>query len=330
MGTPPSEIRDNVISVIICTRNRAAALRSTLAGLEKVEVPHASEIEVIVVDNGSTDSTRSIVEETIRRTDHRILYIHEDRPGKVYALRSGIRNAVGRVLLFTDDDVEVDHTWIVELSRPLLSNEADAVAGGIRLCRSLHRSWLDANLMRWLAWCEVPHSAPPELIGANMGLRRDVFVRVPIFDVALGPGAAGLGEDTLLGWLIAEAGYRVVFAPLARVTHRPDPARLQRGSWLEMAKSQGRKEAYLLYHWHHKTMWFTRLRQIWLFSKLAIRRRIQPPAPLDTEGCQRWEMSYVGDIEMCRYYRKNCKGPRRYSRQGGLDRRPEPDKVDLP
>jgi glycosyltransferase involved in cell wall biosynthesis len=50
------------VTVIICTKNRAASLEATIQSLSRVDVPRGWEADLLVVDNGSTDHTRVVVE----------------------------------------------------------------------------------------------------------------------------------------------------------------------------------------------------------------------------------------------------------------------------
>jgi glycosyltransferase involved in cell wall biosynthesis len=301
------------VSLILCTRDRASALEQTFDALEALNVPLGWQLETIVVDNASTDQTAQLVRERAAKPSKlNLRSVFEARKGKGHALNTGIASAQGAVLLFTDDDVRPATDWLERLASPLFRGEADAVGGKILLGPELTRPWLTENYQRWLAWCGYPLTEPLELIGANMGLGRSAIARVPGFDPALGPGAAGLGEDTLFGWQLVRAHARIKFISDAVVVHHPGQARLHRSSWLGMAKSHGRKDAYLRHHWKHEAIAFPRLKSAWLQIKLAVRRRIDPPGPMDSEGCAWWEMSYVGDIEMCRAYRQERAKPRNY------------------
>ena len=93
-----------VVSIIICTRNRAESLREALAAIGRCEVPRDLPAELLVVDNGSTDDTRQVVEST-RLANMPVRYAIETRPGKGYAYNRALAETTGQVLLFTDDDV---------------------------------------------------------------------------------------------------------------------------------------------------------------------------------------------------------------------------------
>jgi glycosyltransferase involved in cell wall biosynthesis len=119
------------LSVIICTWNRAELLRQTLDSLEKLELPPDTESEVIIVDNNSSDETNAVCQQFLRQNPQRYRYIVEKRQGKSFALNTGIENARGRILSFTDDDVIVDPAWLAETIRMFESSPCVGVSGKI-------------------------------------------------------------------------------------------------------------------------------------------------------------------------------------------------------
>jgi cellulose synthase/poly-beta-1,6-N-acetylglucosamine synthase-like glycosyltransferase len=168
-----------------------------------------------------------------------------------------------------------------------------------------------------------PHNGIRELLGANMGFRRSVLERVPAFDTELGPGALGFGDDTLFGWQLSKAEFRIGYAPSAGVIHHVNPSRLRRTKWLSAARKRGRSEAYLRYHWEHSDIEFARLRQLYYYVKLQLRRVVQRPQLLESEGCPLWEMSYVLNMAMCKQFCLERSRPRNYTRCGLARRMPQ-------
>jgi glycosyltransferase involved in cell wall biosynthesis len=227
---------DISVSIIICTRNRADSLHLTLESIGKAVVPPGWNVELILVDNGSTDSTEATVAST-KLPNLPIRYIREERKGKGYAYNTGMDAARGRVFLFTDDDVRVPINWIEAMNRPVLEGKADAVQGGIRPAPHLERPWLTGMLRAWLAAVENPE-CPPEgvLVGANMSFASDVFASTGGFDPRLGPGAAGFYEDTLFGLVLKRAGKRISYQPAISVEHHFDPNRLRLGYFIRIAR----------------------------------------------------------------------------------------------
>lgn len=84
--------------------------------------------EVIVVDNNSTDATRSIIE-SFQHRDLRIKYVFESYQSRGAARNAGIRKATGGIVVMTDSDCIVPHDWVQRLTDPIISEQADAVMG---------------------------------------------------------------------------------------------------------------------------------------------------------------------------------------------------------
>jgi GT2 family glycosyltransferase len=303
------------VSIIISTHNRASALRQTLNTLEKVRLSGDWRVQLIVVDNGSTDDTARVVRNA--KFPHlQLEYLYEPKEGQNNALNAGLARAQGEFILFTDDDVSVSEDWVEQMVTAFLERQADAVVGRIVLEQDLSRPWL-SGLQKWmLAAPEDQVDEPPELIGANMGFRHSVLDRVPAFDPELGPGALGFGGDTLFGLQLIEAGFKIKYASNAIIVHRPERSRLRRHEWLNAARGRGRKTAYIRYHWLHDDIRAPLVRWLWHTFKLQLRRMLQPPPPRESEGCPAWEMSYMQKIEGCRHFCVERRRLRNYSRRG--------------
>ena len=168
--------------------------------------------------------------------------------------------ARGEVLLWTDDDVRPGRTWIDCVCRPILDGRAEAVAGRVTLPDDLERPWLRP----WHRVCvavDGPTTGDFALIGANMAFSRRVLEKVPAFDVELGPGAMGMGEDTLFSLQLRSAGFRIVAAGEdSTAVHDCGEHRLTQSAPDECGHGQGRCHAYIDYHWRHRSVWFPTFR----------------------------------------------------------------------
>ena len=306
-----------LISILICTCNRADSLAETLENLKSLVVPDDWSAELIVVDNASTDNTAQVVE-NFQLPQMPIRYVHEARAGKGYAYNTGMAAARGQVLLFTDDDVRPPRDWIAAMCAPILCGEADAVGGGIRLAPHLERPWMQEIHRLYLADTSALAALPqpPEfLIGANMAFSREIAERIH-FDIQLGPGALGFGDDVLFHRQIQAANYRTKMALDVVVEHHVQESRLSRANFLDRARKEGRSQAYLDYHWEHKFVRHPRqqLRNS-SFQLLKLRLK-QTGKSQPVEGASSYEMQLVKDIAYFRQYFAERKKPRNYAKHG--------------
>jgi glycosyltransferase involved in cell wall biosynthesis len=303
-----------VVSIVICTRNRAESLRETLISLAGCVVPPDAPAEILVVDNGSSDQTRQVTA-SAPSTGRSIRYVSEPRKGQCFARNAGLRNSRGSVILFTDDDVRVPPDWIEKMARPVLLGQADVVAGGIKIAPQLTRPWQTDHHRNWLAGYQGPKPGQELwVIGANMGFSRKVLERVPSFDEELGPGQLGFGDDALFGKQAAAAGFRTVFVPGAEVEHHFDPSRLSRQSLLNASLAYGRSNAYLHHHWSHGNVPLARLK-ICQLPVLLMWHRIRNGKPAD-EGISQFEMGTRSYLEYCKAFLAHRRRPRNYEHHG--------------
>jgi glycosyltransferase involved in cell wall biosynthesis len=99
-------------SILICTYNRARLLRETLASLQAMTPPPDCQVEIIVVDNNSSDNTQLVIAEAIVRSTIPVIAVRESAQGKSFALNSGLRVASGDIVALTDDDVWPSPDWL--------------------------------------------------------------------------------------------------------------------------------------------------------------------------------------------------------------------------
>ncbi len=98
------------VTVCICTYNRSRSLRLTLKSLASQDDINAGAVEVLIVDNNCTDDTQSVIE-AFRETLP-IRGVKESCQGLAHARNKAAKEFRGDVLIFTDDDVRLDHGWL--------------------------------------------------------------------------------------------------------------------------------------------------------------------------------------------------------------------------
>ena len=204
-------------SIIICTRNRAAALRQTLAALSAMCVPKTRRHEVIVIDNASSDDTRSVVEAATVAMPVR--YCYEGQPGAAYARNTGLAQAMGRLIFVTDDDCVVSPDWLETGVRLLTDNPRQVIGGRVELHdpRDLPITIRTETEPMQLASIT---SVVGFIHGCNMTFGRCVLDEIGLFDPLLGPGTrCRAAEDTDLVYRAFQAGIPVRYDPDLRVAH---------------------------------------------------------------------------------------------------------------
>jgi len=194
------------VSVVVPAYNEAANIAATVRSLVAGDYP---QVEVVVVDDGSTDATADIVRR-LRLPGVRV--IRQPNAGKPAALNVGIAQARGDILVFVDGDTVFEPDAVGKLVQPLHDPAVGAVSGNTKVAnrRGLLGRWqhleyvVGFNLDRRMF--DVARCMPtvPGAIGA--------FRREAVVDVG-GVSAQTLAEDTDFTIALIRAGWRVVYAP---------------------------------------------------------------------------------------------------------------------
>jgi glycosyltransferase involved in cell wall biosynthesis len=123
------------VSVVIPVFNEEKTLGQVVCRVIET-VPHS--VEVVIVNDGSTDGTGAIIEDLVA-WDPRIAAAYQPNSGKAAALRRGFAMTRGRVVVIQDADLEYDPAEIVHLVQPILDGQADVVYGSRFLVRKTAR-----------------------------------------------------------------------------------------------------------------------------------------------------------------------------------------------
>jgi glycosyltransferase involved in cell wall biosynthesis len=171
-----------LVSVVICTRNRAGRLAVCLNSLGEANRHVQGQHELLVVDNNSTDGTKEVVEAFARTGAIAARYMFEREPGAAAARNCGLAATRGDLIAITDDDCVVDVSWFREIEAVFSDGDADMIGGRVELY--------------------------------------DKADRVGGFDVRLGPGTRGAAaEDIDFIYRAFLAGFAVRYDPRVLVFH---------------------------------------------------------------------------------------------------------------
>lgn len=115
---------DWLLSVIVPVYNEESTIAEILRRVRDVDIPK----EILVVDDYSTDGTRELLEEEARHDDTRVFF-HRRNLGKGGAVRTGLQNVSGDIVIIQDADLEYDPRDYHHLIRPIKEGRAHAVYG---------------------------------------------------------------------------------------------------------------------------------------------------------------------------------------------------------
>ncbi|RCJ27023.1 glycosyltransferase [Nostoc minutum NIES-26] len=243
---------DTQISAIICTHNRDAYLGAAIDSL--LAQDFAADFEVIVVDNGSSDRTREVVEQ--RASNTRLKYVFEPTIGLSVARNTGARIATTEILAYLDDDAVASTHWLQVLDSAFKNNSKLAIAGGkvtLLWPQGIQQPlWLSPGLAGNLGAYDLGESSiyikQPSLTprGLNYCIRRSFLEEIGGFDPHLGRVGKNLlsNEELQMTEFALERNWQVAYLPEALVAHNVAPERLKRSWFLNRGWWQGISECY--------------------------------------------------------------------------------------
>jgi len=226
------------VSVIICTRGRPESVPQTLRSILGSSYPDGR-CELIVVDNASSgEPAVHLAAGELGETRFEIRLLREPEPGLAHARNTGLAAASGEIVVFADDDVEVDAEWLAALIAPFERDERVGATSGMTLPGAL-----ETPVQRWVEGFggrdrghhpriyDVDDPPPDQPLfpftpgdlgaGRNMAFRRELLAELGGFDPLLGPPGTLVVDasdiDALLRVLLA--GRKVVHEPAAIVWH---------------------------------------------------------------------------------------------------------------
>lgn len=243
------------VSVVIPAFNAAPWIGDQLEALaNQVGAP---KFEVVVADNGSSDTTVEVIKRCGGLARLSIVDA-SGSPGASHARNVGVKHATGELILFCDADDLVDPRWVGSLVEAHERSGADLIAGALH-----HERFNSPTVLSGYGIGPDPsvdYSTPsfmadpppfagylPTAAGGNMAVTAETYRAVEGMD----PSYPGGSEETAFAWKVQEAGFRVVSCPRAIVHYRlkEDARGIARQQFI-----QQRARIYLWTQFRHSTM----------------------------------------------------------------------------
>jgi cellulose synthase/poly-beta-1,6-N-acetylglucosamine synthase-like glycosyltransferase/peptidoglycan/xylan/chitin deacetylase (PgdA/CDA1 family)/spore germination protein YaaH len=269
ISLPPSAV-NQPLSVLIAAFNEEKVIAKTLHSV--FETDYAGELEVIVVDDGSTDGTCEVVRALAAR-EPRLVLIEQPNGGKSRALSNGLNHASNELVVFLDADTQFEKQTLRCLAEPFQDERVGAVSGHARV----------GNLRTFIARCQsleyicgfnldrrayVEWNCITVVPGAVSALRKSAVV------AAGGFSEDTLAEDTDLTLTLHELGWRVEYAHHAAAwTEAPESVHTlakQRFRWAFGTLQCLWKHRDLLFNPRFGALGWFSLPSIWFFQILLV------------------------------------------------------------
>ncbi|MCS3903364.1 GT2 family glycosyltransferase [Methylohalomonas lacus] len=260
-----------VLSVAVCTWNRAEQLDGLLTSMRDLRLPARQDWELLIVNNNCSDATDTVIRRHMPALP--IIHLHEARQGISHARNTAVRHARGNYIIWTDDDVRVGAGWLEAYIAAFEEYPGAAAFGGpIQPCFEIEPpEWLARNIDRLGSYYALRDFGPTRHVlpekhypyGANMALRTCILRERP-FEAGLGRNGDMLigGEETRIMAALWDAGEEIIWVPDAPVIHHIPASRMclsylrrlqycegRYGRSLADIDGRSRKLLYLLRRW---------------------------------------------------------------------------------
>lgn len=218
-----------LISVVICTYNRSVLLTGALESVFQ-QKPDPALVEVIVVDNNSSDDTAEVIASFARRF-RQLRRATESRQGLSHARNRGWKLARGEYVAYIDDDCRVPTDWLGRAQEIIRNSRADVFGGPyFPLYQSTKPDWFLDDYGSWQPAVQAGDIEPAALHGGNLFIRRALLPNAGGFSSTLGMRGkrVGYGEETdlLLRLQTRWPTLRFYYDPALYVDHLVRPEKM--------------------------------------------------------------------------------------------------------
>jgi GT2 family glycosyltransferase len=205
------------ISLVICTRNRAAQLKRCLTRVAAVR--SSANWELVVVNNDSSDVTADVISDFAKSASFPVVQTYEPVPGLGRAHNAGLSVSHGRIIAFIDDDCYPASDYVENVLKVFKDPTIGFAGGRITLYASddYPITIKDSPAPQFFPPCSLIPAG--ELHGANMMFRRQAIAEIGGFDNDFGPGALFNCEDIDAFARASLAGWWGMYSPEPVVAH---------------------------------------------------------------------------------------------------------------
>jgi GT2 family glycosyltransferase len=210
-------IRNQLVTFTLATYNRSQELEGCL---DSILGQRYRPIEIVVVDNASTDATERIIKEKYNLPAIHYFKVSENK-GCVEGRNIAIRNCKGNIIVTTDDDALLNDVDATQKIVDRFSQEKDL---GLLSFKSINYH------TKKIAREEFPHrdkSLNPDMefetsyfVGVGYAVKKQVYDKVGLYPADFFFGA----EELDLSFRIIDAGYKIMYFPQVTVLHKKSPA----------------------------------------------------------------------------------------------------------
>jgi len=200
------------VSVVIPTYNCSRTIIKCANSLLNIDYPK-SEMEIIFVDDGSTDNTKELLKQYAQKNNI-IKFFEQTHKGPASARNIGINNASGDIIVFTDSDCIVPPDWIIKLVNKF-NKDIGAVGGSLKPFSLDTTSEIFEQYRRDSLYGHEEHIIDA-LPSCNLAVKKEVLLKIKGFDESFKYPSS---EDYDLCYRIRDAGYKILYDPSIAILH---------------------------------------------------------------------------------------------------------------
>ena len=211
---------DYLFSVIVPTFNRAGEIKELLDSLSAQTIPH-NEFEIIIVDDGSTDNTKEVIESIKSKSDLNIKTLYQNHKGPGEARNLGMENAKGKYFIFIDSHCIADNNWLAAYKKEVEQKDVAGFGGPDSVLPNFKpvQKAIDYSMTSFITTGGIRGHSKKKISkyyprSFNMGVRADIVKQIG------GMGKLRHGQDIEFSNRILSTGEPIIKVAGAVVYHK--------------------------------------------------------------------------------------------------------------